>query len=980
MSYFGDGYAKLSFPIANPGAEVAGFREAQRGALFAIGAHFTARTDPAIVTMPTGSGKTAVLQATAFLLRATRTLVITPSRLVREQIAADFATLGVLKRIGALPEDADPPRVHSTAHRIVSAAGWEALKEVDVVVATVPSVSSHSEDIPTPPPDLFDLILVDEAHHSPAKTWQMLLSDFPDARQVLFTATPFRRDDREIKARFVYTYDLKDAYRDGVFGHIDYLPVRVAGSDGDQRRDEDLAVARATERKLKEDRAAGLDHRVMVRTDGRKRAKELAELYAGNTGLRLKLVDGSQSLASVTKTLGALEAGHLDGIVCVNMLGEGFDMPRLKIAAIHAPHRSLAVTLQFIGRFARTVGERIGDATFVAPQTAMRVEAERLYASGAVWAEIIPNLSATRIRREVEARETLETFDVEVPGAPDLSDLSLYSLAPYLHVKVYRLREEWDVAAVPDFGRDREIVFGRVSRDTRSSVYVTRRTARVGWSADERLVDVEFDVFIFIYDRVARLLFVCASKRSDGLYQRVVAGMIGEEPVILPFNVLNRALKGLDAPRFYNVGMRTRQLASATESYRMITGPHADEAIRPGDARLFDRGHVFGSATEDGAAITIGLSSASKIWSNRNLPLFELLEWCGRVAAKLHDRAAAVTGSKLDMLQTGAVADAIPAPVMLADWEDRRFHLDPPSLTYEVGGRPRSSPASEAELVVEGSDDRRVNIRLECAGLATRFVFDVRGIPQFAYADGGQPRVSVQSGRSAEDLMDVLNGDPLNLLLVDGSRLTGSTLFTAPTDFAPFEERQIDAVDWTAAGVDVQVEFASGAGLANSIQGWLGRHLNDEPFDLVYWDHGSGEAADFVTMRRGADGGVHVQFYHCKAAGGAAAGSRVADVYEVCGQAVKGLIWCDLRMLAQRIRERFDARKGQATFIRGDEAILSSLERSMPSTFEMVIVQPGIAKARPARRIAEVLAAANAYIVDAGHSELRVIGSFAAGR
>lgn len=37
-----------------------------------------------------------------------------------------------------------------------------------------------------------------------------------------------------------------------------------------------------------------------------------------------------------------------------NKMGEGFDFPFLKIAAIHAPHQSLAVTLQFIGRFART--------------------------------------------------------------------------------------------------------------------------------------------------------------------------------------------------------------------------------------------------------------------------------------------------------------------------------------------------------------------------------------------------------------------------------------------------------------------------------------------------------------------------------------------------------------------------------------------------------------------------------------------------
>ncbi|WP_346763412.1 hypothetical protein [Escherichia sp. E4694] len=35
------------------------------------------------------------------------------------------------------------------------------------------------------------------------------------------------------------------------------------------------------------------------------------------------------------------------------MLGEGYDLPNLKIAALHDHHKSLAVTLQFIGRFTR---------------------------------------------------------------------------------------------------------------------------------------------------------------------------------------------------------------------------------------------------------------------------------------------------------------------------------------------------------------------------------------------------------------------------------------------------------------------------------------------------------------------------------------------------------------------------------------------------------------------------------------------------
>jgi hypothetical protein len=50
MSYFRKNYPALNFPISS--GEERGFREAQRGALFAIGAHFAQRADPAIVTMP----------------------------------------------------------------------------------------------------------------------------------------------------------------------------------------------------------------------------------------------------------------------------------------------------------------------------------------------------------------------------------------------------------------------------------------------------------------------------------------------------------------------------------------------------------------------------------------------------------------------------------------------------------------------------------------------------------------------------------------------------------------------------------------------------------------------------------------------------------------------------------------------------------------------------------------------------------------
>lgn len=975
MSYFSSHYDKLRFPVqSGDGDLTSGFRDAQRGALFSVAAHFTQRADPAIVTMPTGSGKTAVLQASAYVLKASRVLVLTPSRLVREQIAEDFGTLKVLKRIKALADDVEAPRVSATTGRVKTAEDWEAMRQFDVVVATVQSVSPYLEGVPPPPADLFDLILVDEAHHSPALTWKTLIEVFTEARKVLFTATPFRRDDREIRGRFVYSYDLKRAYDDGVFGHIDYVPVEVDKGD-ESRLAEDKAIARAAEARFRADREAGFDHLLMVRTDSRPRARELEKVYAESTGLRLQLITGDHSLLHVRRVLAKLEKGELDGIICVNMLGEGFDMPRLKIAAVHAPHRSLAVTLQFIGRFARTVGAKLGSATFLAPSSAIEVEAKQLYATGAVWAEIIPSLSAARIRREVDVRETLESFE-STSAMPDLADLSLYSLSPYAHVKVYRLHQALDLSRQPFFGVDREIVFSWASDAQHASVYITRRASAVRWASDDRLVDVQFDVFIFYYDEQSKLLFICASKRADGLYQRIVRELVGYNPRILSLAHINRALKELADPRFFQVGMKKRQVASVNESYRIMAGSHADEDIRPEDARLYHRGHCFGSAYDGDEKITIGLSSASKIWSNATLTLPELLDWCRKLARKIHDKRPAHTGSKLDILATGTSVSQIPGRALFAEWP-KEILLEPPLAIYSLAGTDKMIPLTDFSLEVESSNDDEVSVSVGNQQFKTRLTFRLSATdPLFSYAGEHEPSLKLAWQRHEVDLVDYLNDDPLGFTLDDWSRLDGEDHYPSPTDGSElYSDDMVDVIDWAAEGVDPTIEFAPPPNLDASIQGYLARYLNSAEFEVVYWDHGSGETADFVSFKRRDDGGIDVRLYHCKGSSGAAPGNRVNDVYEVCGQAVKSYIWCDLPRLVQRLAGRFDRRSGMAQFIRGDVAALKALARGRPSTFQMIVVQPGIARGSIDAKLSEVLAAANSHLISSGQLEMRTLGS-----
>ncbi|MCW8102645.1 hypothetical protein OOZ58_39785 [Streptomyces tauricus] len=56
-------------------------------------------------------------------------------------------------------------------------------------------------------------------------------------------------------------------------------------------------------------------------------------------------------------------------IICVDMLGEGFDEPALKIAAMHAARKTVSPMIQFIGRFTRAA-DGLGEATVFVAQEA----------------------------------------------------------------------------------------------------------------------------------------------------------------------------------------------------------------------------------------------------------------------------------------------------------------------------------------------------------------------------------------------------------------------------------------------------------------------------------------------------------------------------------------------------------------------------------------------------------------------------------
>ena len=113
----------------------------------------------------------------------------------------------------------------------------------------------------------------------------------------------------------------------------------------------------------------------MARCENKIRAKEIFEIYKEFEDLNPVMVHSS--IANKNEILESIVNCKHKIIVAVNMLGEGFDLPQLKIAAFHDIRKSLPITLQFAGRFTRTsYDDELGNATFIANLADSNVENE----------------------------------------------------------------------------------------------------------------------------------------------------------------------------------------------------------------------------------------------------------------------------------------------------------------------------------------------------------------------------------------------------------------------------------------------------------------------------------------------------------------------------------------------------------------------------------------------------------------------------
>lgn len=963
MTYFTEHSSVLKILEGSSDVPNQGLRRGQVGALFALGAHFIERREPAIISLPTGYGKTALMTAAGFVLKARRILVITPTAALRSQALRAFSEMEALRKLGCLPhiDDLPSPGVAAVEAKLTSKEAWEGLRKFDVVVCTPQSASPHIEGIQSPPPDLFDVVIMDEGHHSPAITWNAMIDAFPDARHLLFSATAFRRDRRPLPGKMVFSYSLRKAVDERAFGRVSLEAVEVDPDSVPEARDTAL-ITKAVEI-FERDRGNGLDHRIFARTDRTKAAEDLAARYVA-AGLRMKAVSSRKSKPQIELILGELAKGEIDGIVCVDMLGEGYDFPRFKIAVLHAAHNSLVPTLQFIGRFARTNDQRTGDATFIAIPREVNVESEILYKAGVDWDVLLADVAEAKQNLALRDRVVLDSFTAAALPAGDYENVSAGAIRLGQHVAAYKVERKPDFSVPPHDLSGLVVRAAWASNDGSTGLILASEVKAPSWYADEHLTDARHECFLLRHFDEEGLLFICSTDRATYVYDDLLTHFVEGKAKELPYQKVMKVRNGLTEQEFYNVGVRSISPTTTAESYRIMAGPSADRGIRQSDSSNFAQSHFMGRGKLDGRTEIVGASARGRMWAPGRNSIPGTLTWMGSLHRRITSPQVALGRSGLDLLICGETLEAIPFTTCMADW-DASTYMAPATLRFMRNGAIVHS-ANILDLgfsnFVVSADAQILSFEIGDHAAGINVHFKIGEAPQFRCPRPVYETQVVQAEGEVLSLEEWLQEHPPRFFTKELTFFQNSTIYKriASVEVSPVS---LQAMAWE--NCEIEIEFDQRDPARQTVQRFVQSYLEahaDNSF-LIY-DHRSGEAADFIVAKE-SNGRLMIRLYHCKGAGGPApSGERVDDVYELAGQSVKSSRFQIKDSLMKHIRRRTTPKpgRGHSLFIIGDQTTaLDLLARYAPIDIRLEIyaVQPGLSAAALNENVRQVIAAAN---------------------
>jgi superfamily II DNA or RNA helicase len=952
-----------------------GFRDAQRGALFAIFSHWTRSNLPATVVMPTGTGKTETLLATINAHSPRCSLVIVPSDPLRTQFFEKACEWGRLKSLNVADKKMAYPVVGMLRKGFKTIEGLQSfLEKSEIIVATMPILATMEPNELELISQRCDFVAVDEAHHMGAPSWARVISTFHTSRIIQFTATPFREDGRHISGDIIYTYPLSRCQEEGFFRPIEFLAVTEFFTEKIDQSICDKALDR-----LRQDIANGLDHALMARTTTKGRARIVYDIYRTKCpDLNPVLLYSSMKPSEKTASKNSLLSGHSKVVICVDMLGEGFDYPSLKIAAIHDPHKSLPITLQFIGRFTRSGSQNIGNASVIAniADPKMQSNISALYSQDANWDKIIKGSYEEAVNHEIDFQNFINGFVFD-----GISGFSLRNIHPKFSSFVYSLTGSVDFERLKLSYNDGVSYRMALNAEKHFAVIIQKENETVEWGNIAELENTNFNCFCLYHDVTNNLLFIHASGKEipDHLVKEASSSALR-----LTDQKIYRCLYNINRLMITNFGLKQR-LAGPIR-YRQYIGLDVGQGLKDRITGNSYAAMLFGMGYENAERASAGCSLKGKIWSRDAGSLVDWSNWCTHVGSKIVNDNIDIEDIFEGILFPEQITE-LPSDktIIIADWSDYIFENMYERVSVSTGGNKHS--IDDCDIVFNSSTTNKMNFSLIYPGGIISYEMRLsNSVPEGFLLRSLAEDSSFTFGKETLSGVDFFKKNPPMFWFDDSSVLVEGCLYIKASQnqsTGVYDASLAKVHNWSST--NIRVESQGDEKRSDSIQRAMIIAAKAENPILLFDDDGSGEIADIIAIYNREDD-LLVRLYHCKYSSEDVAGTRIKDVYEICGQAQKSVKWAgSAKDISDRIRRREKKRReaGKSTrFEVGGMQELNTfimMSKQKRVKFEAVLVHPGISFAGlnsgtdQVRNLLRVFAATASYLLETFEIDMKLI-------
>ena len=222
----------------------------------------------------------------------------------------------------------------------------------------------------------FDFIIIDEAHHAVANSYQKLWDYCPDAKKLGVTATPWRMNNSgfaQIFDVYIPSMSIKDFIQKGWLATYQYYSIPVSSElvksiesirefdiEGDYKNSALVEVCDTS--KIRAQLYDSYEKNVLgkkgiIYSISREHSEHICLQYRSR-GVTIENIDSKTPAKIREEVIQAFRDGEIDIIVNVDIFSEGFDCPDIEFIQLARPTKSLVKYIQQVGRGLRKNGDK----------------------------------------------------------------------------------------------------------------------------------------------------------------------------------------------------------------------------------------------------------------------------------------------------------------------------------------------------------------------------------------------------------------------------------------------------------------------------------------------------------------------------------------------------------------------------------------------------------------------------------------------